>query len=76
MSGKRQRTLEAIFSDPIRANIAWNDIVAMFRALGEEINEAEGSRVEIIPDDMRTSSINRTHGKRSARPRCGTSATS
>lgn len=47
MRGKHRRTLEAIFADPIRANILWSDIEAMLRAMGAEVGEGRGSRVRI-----------------------------
>jgi hypothetical protein len=48
MKRKHQRTLAAIFSRPTSANIQWNDIEALFRELGAEISEREGSRVAVV----------------------------
>ncbi len=45
---KYQRTLELIFSRPVSANIKWRDIEALFKALGAELIEREGSRVEVF----------------------------
>lgn len=42
------RTLAAIFAHPTSANIQWNDIEALFRELGAEISEREGSRVAVV----------------------------
>ena len=36
---KHEKTLEAIFSDPVRANISWSDIEALFEANGAEMSE-------------------------------------
>lgn len=47
MNQKHRRTLEAIFDDPVRANIPWRDIESMLKAVGAEITEGEGSRVRI-----------------------------
>jgi ABC-type phosphate transport system ATPase subunit len=44
---KHRRTLEAIFEDPARSNIAWSDIEKMLDALGAELSEGSGSRVRI-----------------------------
>ena len=44
---KQRRTLEAIFTKPTPANIAWRDIEALFVALGAEISERRGSRVAV-----------------------------
>jgi len=48
MKRKSKRTLESIFSHPASGNIRWNDIVSLFRELGAEIKEREGSRVEVF----------------------------
>ncbi len=45
MRRKHQATLRAIFRHPISGNIPWRDIVALFKELGAEISEREGSRV-------------------------------
>ena len=51
--GKHRRTLQAIFSDPIRSNIIWSDIEAMLSAYGAEISEGKGSRVRIALGGVR-----------------------
>jgi hypothetical protein len=48
MKRKHRRTLEAIFARPVSANIQWRDIDALFRTLGAEIEEREGSRLEVF----------------------------
>jgi hypothetical protein len=48
MKRKHQRTLEAIFAHPTSANIQWRDVEALFRELGAEISEREGSRVAVV----------------------------
>ena len=40
--GKHQKTLEAVFADPTRANLAWRDIEAMLAHCGEELSEGRG----------------------------------
>ena len=47
MSNRHLKTLAAVFERPVRANIAWRDIEAMFRAAGATIAEGDGSRVKI-----------------------------
>ncbi|NIM92175.1 MAG: addiction module toxin, HicA family [Anaerolineales bacterium] len=44
---KHQRTLDALFEEPTRSNIAWNDIIALFDALDAEISEGKGFRVRV-----------------------------
>ena len=47
MNRKRHRTLELIFHRPVSGSIKWNEVEALFRELGAEITEREGSRVEV-----------------------------
>lgn len=53
MGARHQRTLEAIFEDPSRSNIAWRDIEAMLESHGAEITEGAGSRVRIALNGVR-----------------------
>jgi len=48
MKRKHRKTLELIFSRPVSGNIKWDDIEAMFVALGAEVSEREGSRVAVV----------------------------
>jgi hypothetical protein len=43
-----RRTLNALYASPTPANIAWKDIEALFRGLGAEVSEREGSRVAVV----------------------------
>lgn len=47
MKGRHARTLEAIFANPVRANVLWNDVESLFAAAGGEISEGRGSRVRV-----------------------------
>jgi HicA toxin of bacterial toxin-antitoxin, len=53
MNQKHRHTLQAIFDDPVRANIPWRDIENMLNAAGAEITEGEGSRVRIALNRVR-----------------------
>ncbi len=53
MSKKHRNTLQAVFADPVRTNIAWRDIEAMLKAAGAEVTEGEGSRVRIALHGVR-----------------------
>lgn len=53
MNQKHRRTLEAIFEDPVRSNIPWRDIEAMFKAAGAEISEGRGSRIRVFLNSVR-----------------------
>jgi hypothetical protein len=48
MRRKHRKTLEAIFAHPMRANIPWRDIEALFVELRADISEREGSRVAVV----------------------------
>lgn len=53
MNQKQSKTLAAIFADPVRANIAWNDVESMLGGLGAEISEGRGSRVRVALNGVR-----------------------
>jgi len=53
VKGNHQKTLLAIFENPIRSNITWSSIEAMLIACGAEISEGRGSRVRIYLNDVR-----------------------
>lgn len=53
LSGRHRATLEAIFAEPVRSNIAWSDVENMLAACGAEISEGRGSRVRIALNDVR-----------------------
>jgi hypothetical protein len=44
---KHRKTLEAIYENPVKSNVAWSDIEKMLLALGAELSEGSGSRVRI-----------------------------
>jgi hypothetical protein len=45
MNNKQRKTLEAIFTDPIKSNILWADIESLLLSLGALTKEGAGSRV-------------------------------
>ncbi|MBI4352347.1 MAG: type II toxin-antitoxin system HicA family toxin [Candidatus Omnitrophica bacterium] len=47
MQSGHRKTLQAVFEDPVRSNIAWADIESMLGAYGAELSEGRGSRVRI-----------------------------
>lgn len=53
MNKRHRKTLEAIYADPVRANILWKDVESLFQALGAEISEGSGSRVRVALNDVR-----------------------
>lgn len=63
--GKHDGTLAAVFADPVRVNIAWRDIEALFVHLGAEVTEGRGSRVRVALGDVRAT-FHRPHPRREA----------
>ena len=53
MSAKQRRTLEFIFADPVRSDIPWRDVEALFLSLGGIVRQGAGSRVCVILNDVR-----------------------
>jgi hypothetical protein len=47
MRGRHRSTLQAIFADPVRANVLWADVEALLAAAGASISQGRGSRVRI-----------------------------
>jgi hypothetical protein len=55
MNSRHRKTLEAIFDEPVRAGINWNDIESLIVALGAERDEGSGSRVRFVLNGVRAS---------------------
>lgn len=45
--GKHGKVLAAIFQNPIRSNVKWRDVEALFVHHGAEITEGDGSRIHV-----------------------------
>ena len=63
LSNRHQKTLNAIFENPVRSDVAWNDVENLLKALGAEIGEGKGSRVRIYLNDVRAV-FHRPHPKK------------
>ena len=48
MNKKQRETLQTIFKEPIQSKVKWTDIESLFKHLGAEISEGNGSRVRVI----------------------------
>ncbi len=53
LSSKHHKTLHAVFEDPARSDVAWEDIENLLLALGAELSEGRGSRVRIYLGGVR-----------------------
>ena len=47
LNNKQRKTLELIFTEPVPANINWQDIESLFTALGAMISEGKGSKISV-----------------------------
>lgn len=53
MNSRHRKTLSAVFSEPVPANLEWRRIEALFLALGAEMVEGGGSRVAFVLNGLR-----------------------
>ena len=53
LSSRHRRTLQAVYEDPVRADVAWVDIERLLVALGAELSEGRGFRVRIALNGVR-----------------------
>jgi hypothetical protein len=53
MARKHRKTYDALFSEPVRANISWNDAVASLAAAGCTVKPLRGSIFEARLGDER-----------------------
>jgi hypothetical protein len=60
--GKHEKTLSAIFGEPLRSNIKWRDIEALFKHLDAEVTEGSGARVRVALNGVRAT-FHRPHPK-------------
>ncbi|HIK13671.1 MAG TPA: type II toxin-antitoxin system HicA family toxin [Oscillatoriaceae cyanobacterium M33_DOE_052] len=52
LNNKQRKTLELIFTDPVPANINWQDIESLFIALGATIDQGKGSKISVTLNDV------------------------
>jgi hypothetical protein len=53
MNSKQKNTLKKIFEYPTRSDISWKEIETLFKALGAELSEGNGSRIRIALNGVR-----------------------
>lgn len=53
MNKRAIRTLEAIFDTPIRSDVPWRNVESLFKSLGGEISEGNGSRIRVALNGVR-----------------------
>jgi hypothetical protein len=52
MNKKQRKTYEALFTNPIRRNIVWDDVVSLIEALGGNVIQGDGSRVRFSLNEI------------------------
>lgn len=52
MNRKQRKIYDAIFSEPIRRNISWDNVVALVKSLGGTVTQGDGSRVRFDLNDI------------------------
>jgi len=67
MNKRHQKTLEAIFTNPVPATLEWRRIEALFVALGAKVIEGRGSRVRFVLNDV-IATFHRPHPRKEAKP--------
>jgi hypothetical protein len=48
MNKKQQKTLSRLKDKPTRPDITWDEVQPFFKAIGAQVREGEGSRVQVI----------------------------
>jgi hypothetical protein len=67
MNTKNRKTLEAVFSLPVKKNIKWTDIEALLLAVGAILIEGDGSRIRFAKGEI-GASFHRPHPSKEAKP--------
>jgi HicA toxin of bacterial toxin-antitoxin, len=52
MNKKQRNTYSALFAEPIRRNILWNDVVSLILALDGQVLQGDGSGVRFDLNDV------------------------
>lgn len=63
MNTKQKKVLALIFKNPVQSNVKWADVEQLFRNLGAEISEGNGSRVRIALGGVRAT-FHRPHPRK------------
>jgi len=66
MNSKQRRTLGALFTDPVPADIAWKDIESLLLAVGCAPIEGSGSRIRFERDGI-VATFHRPHPQKEAK---------
>ena len=53
LNNKQHQVLASIFINPIPSTILWRDIENLFRTLGADVRQGQGSRVRVKLNDVK-----------------------
>ncbi len=53
LGSKQTKVLDALFGIPTRTDIRWDEVRALFEALGATVAEGRGSRVRVLLNDRK-----------------------
>ena len=53
MNKKHRETFQAIFKTPVKCDVKWKDIESLFKYLGAEISQGNGSRIRVILNEVK-----------------------
>ncbi len=67
MNRSHQKTLEAIFAQPVPATLEWRRIESLFIALGAQVIEGNGSRVRFVLNNV-VGAFHRPDPEKEAKP--------
>jgi hypothetical protein len=52
MNKKQRKIYDALFAEPIRRNIVWDDVVGLIKGIGGTVIQGDGSRVRFDLNDI------------------------
>ena len=67
MNSSHRKTLSILFSEPVTTSLSWNNIEALFKALGAKVIEGRGSRVRFQLNGV-IATFHRPHPQKEANP--------
>ena len=66
MNKKHQKTLQAVFTNPVSGTISWTDIESLLMSAGARMREGSGSRVRFIHGTQKAT-FHRPHPNKEAK---------
>lgn len=66
---RHEKTLQAVFEAPTRADIEWREIESLLKHLGATLTQGKGSRVRVVLNDVKAV-FHRPHPQKEADKGC------